>query len=323
MTLRIELKVGLFLAIATLLLLAAIGYVAYQKGVFSKDYTYTLSSTTGENLTEGMPVVFWGFRIGRVSAMELTERGVLIRIKVPERHNRVIRADSKFVLDKPLIGSPRIVVDTSNIDGPPLSPNFVPELTVSNDINELIKQVKPIATKIDEIAANVIRITANLADPGGHVNRILAEAETITSRFAKKESILEMLVSNPESIQSIHTSLIQFKEITQRVDDILEKVDGLAQRADGLAEKGGEEIYGREGVLPLVRDILRDLIGKLAKLDTALINVNLITGEAADAAKDLKVLRKELDAAVIAIGSLADELDRKIPFKARPEIKLP
>jgi phospholipid/cholesterol/gamma-HCH transport system substrate-binding protein len=53
---RIEFKVGLFITITSLLIMASIGYVAYKKGVFSKVYTYTLSSKTGENLTEGMPV---------------------------------------------------------------------------------------------------------------------------------------------------------------------------------------------------------------------------------------------------------------------------
>jgi phospholipid/cholesterol/gamma-HCH transport system substrate-binding protein len=71
---KIEFKVGLFITITTLLILGAILFVAYKKDVFSKVYTYTLSSRTGENLTTGMPVVFWGFNIGRVSALELTER---------------------------------------------------------------------------------------------------------------------------------------------------------------------------------------------------------------------------------------------------------
>ena len=67
---KVELKVGLFIIITTLLIMSSIGYVAYKKGVFSKVYTYTLTSRTGENLTEGMPVVFWGFTIGQVSSME-------------------------------------------------------------------------------------------------------------------------------------------------------------------------------------------------------------------------------------------------------------
>jgi phospholipid/cholesterol/gamma-HCH transport system substrate-binding protein len=313
---KIEFKVGLFMTITTILIMASIGYVAYKKGVFAKDYTYTLSSTTGENITEGMPVVFWGFKIGRVSAMELTERGLLIRIKVPERHNRFIRADSKFVLEKPLIGSPQIIVATSNLNGPPLSPQFVPEITFSNDINELIKQVQPIAQKMDRIADSVATVTSNLADRDGHVNRILRNAETLTSRFAQKESILEMAVGNPESIKSIHESLNRLKDIAAQADGILKKFDTMALKTDA-------EIYGRDGVLPQVRNILRDLLGKLSKIDITLDNLNKVTGEAVDSTKDLKLLRSELDDAVTAIGNLADELDRKIPFKSEPEIKLP
>ncbi|MDP2838964.1 MAG: MlaD family protein, partial [Syntrophales bacterium] len=141
MTLKIEFKVGLFITITSFLIMASIGYVAYKKGMFSKVYTYTLSSQTGENLTEGMPVAVWGFTIGRVSSLELNDQGtVLIRIKIPERHNRMIRADSKFILDKPLIGSPRIIVKTTNLNGLPLAPLTIPELTESNDINEMIKR---------------------------------------------------------------------------------------------------------------------------------------------------------------------------------------
>jgi phospholipid/cholesterol/gamma-HCH transport system substrate-binding protein len=248
--------------------------------------------------------------------MELTERGLLIRIKVPERHNRFIRADSKFVLEKPLIGSPQIIVATSNLNGPPLSPQFVPEITFSNDINELIKQVQPIAQKMDRIADSVATVTSNLADRDGHVNRILRNAETLTSRFAQKESILEMAVGNPESIKSIHESLNRLKDIAAQADGILKKFDTMALKTDA-------EIYGRDGVLPQVRNILRDLLGKLSKIDITLDNLNKVTGEAVDSTKDLKLLRSELDDAVTAIGNLADELDRKIPFKSEPEIKLP
>jgi phospholipid/cholesterol/gamma-HCH transport system substrate-binding protein len=317
MTQKIEFKVGLFITITTLLIVASIGYVAYKKGAFSLVYTYTLSSKTGDSLTEGMPVVYWGFNIGRVSSLELDEQGnVLIQIKIPERHNRVIRADSKFVLEKPLIGSPRIVVSTIDLNGSPLSTKIVSEMTVSSDINEIIQRAQPIVDKADRIMASLAKVTENLADPNGDVNRILRNAEAVTARFAKKESILEMAVSDPKSIKSIHDALQKVGDIAVQVDDIMKNVNIMAAKADA-------EITGRNGILPLVRDILRDLLEKLAKLDTALDNINKVTGEAADSTKDLKALRIELDTAVTAIGNLADELDRKIPFKSKPEIKLP
>ena len=60
MTQKLEFKVGLFITITTLLIVASIGYVFYKKGIFAPVHTYTLSSRTGESLEEGMPVVFGG-----------------------------------------------------------------------------------------------------------------------------------------------------------------------------------------------------------------------------------------------------------------------
>ena len=313
---KIEFKVGLFIIVATLLIIASVGYVAYKKGVFSKVYTYTLSSNTAENLTEGMPVVFWGFNIGQVSSMELTAKGVLIHIKIPERNNRVIRANSKFVLDKPLLGTSRIIVTTDNLNDPPLSPKVFPEITVSNDINELIKKVQPIAEKLDSIGASVATLTANLADPKGEVTRILKNVETVTAHFSKKESLLEMAVGTKESVKSIQDILNNVNAVTVRMDGILKSVDSLAV-------KGDAEIYGREGVFPLLRNILRDLLAKLAKIDATLDNINKISAEAVDSTKDLKVLRNNLDETVTAVGQLVDQLDRIIPFQDKQGIKLP
>ena len=328
---RIEFKVGLFITITSLLIMASIGYVVYKKGVFSKVYTYTLSSKTGENLTEGMPVAVWGFTIGRVSSLELNEQGtVLIRIKIPERHIRMIRANSKFFLDKPLIGSPRIVVSTTDLNGPLLSPQTIPEITESNDINELIKRAQPIIDKADRIMGNITQITTNLADPEGEVNRILRDAEVLIARFSKRDSLLEMAVGDPESVKSVQEALKKLRDITGKADGILQRVDGMAgkadgilQRVDGMAGKTDEELYGRDGVLPQVRNILRDLLAKLVKIDATFDNINKVSSEAADSTKDLRALRDELDETVTAIGNLADEIDRKIPFKTQPEIKLP
>jgi phospholipid/cholesterol/gamma-HCH transport system substrate-binding protein len=317
MTQRIEFKVGLFITITSILILASIGYVVYKQGMFSKVYTYTLSSQTGENLTEGMPVAVWGFTIGRVSSLELNDQGtVLIRIKIPERHIRMIRADSKFILDKPLIGSPRILVQTTNLNGLPLSPLTIPVLTESNDINEIIKRAQPIIDKADRIMGNLEGITANLADPKGDVNRILRDAEALVARFSKKDSLLEMVIGDPESVKSIHEALKKLRDITAKADGILLRVDGMAGKTD-------EELYGRDGVLPQFRNILRDLLTKLAKIDATFDNINKISTEAADSTKDLKALRNELDETVTAIGDLAGEIDRLIPLKTKPEIKLP
>jgi phospholipid/cholesterol/gamma-HCH transport system substrate-binding protein len=145
----------------------------------------------------------------------------------------------------------------------------------------------------------------------------------LVARFSKRDSLLEMTVGDPESVKSIHEALKKLRDITAKADGILQRVDGILQRVDGMAGKTDEELYGRDGVLPQFRNILRDLLTKLAKIDATFDNINKISTEAADSTKDLKALRNELDETVTAIGNLAGEIDRMIPFKTRPEIKLP
>ena len=90
---KTEFKVGLFIVITSALIIAAVGYLAYSKGFFTREYIYTLSSKTGEDISEGMPVLFSGFKIGRVETVELNDQGLLlIKIRVPEQHTKWIRS---------------------------------------------------------------------------------------------------------------------------------------------------------------------------------------------------------------------------------------
>lgn len=316
MSVKIEFKVGLFIIIMALLILASIGYVAYKKDMFSKIYTYTLTSKTGENITEGTPVVFWGFNIGQVSSMELTDAGVLVQIKIPERNNRVIKAGSRFVLEKPLLGSSRIIVYTDNLNALPLQESAITELMVTDDINELIKRGQTIAEKMDIIISNMTTISADMADPQGDVRRILKNADKVTTLLAEKNSLGEMLMGNEDSIKSV-------QEIIETAHEIAVRTDNITRRLDALTAKADEQLYGSEGVLSLVRDILNDLTAKLAKVDITLDNLNKASGETVNATEDLNALREDVDETLLAIRNLVEDLDRIIPFKTESEINLP
>jgi len=301
---RVEFKVGLFVVLISVLIITSIVYLAYSKGFFTKEYIYTLSSKSGEDLTEGIPVVFSGFKIGRVDALELNDEGILlIKIRIPEKHAKWIRADSKFSLYKPLIGSTRLIITTDNLNSPPLPLTTVPEIVMVNDINETIKRVQPTLDKVDKVVAHVESITASLADPQGDVNKILRHSERLTENLAKKDTLLEMAVGSKESVQSVNESLKKVRDILAHADD---------------------QMYGKDGVLPLVRTILKDVIIKLQKMNAAVDNVVKISADTAESTKDLKILRTEIDTTVNTINNMVKEIDMKIPFKKQPEvIKLP
>jgi phospholipid/cholesterol/gamma-HCH transport system substrate-binding protein len=286
---KVELKVGAFVVITALLIVTSVVYIAYSKGFFSKEHSFTISSKSGEELTEGMPVHFSGFKIGRIEKLELSNQGlVLVKIRIPDQHVKWIKSSSVFSINKPLIGSSKLIVTTPNLSSPALSPQDIPEIVRIDNIDETIKRVQPTLEKVDKVVANIERITANLA---------------------KKDSVIEMVVGNAESTRSIRESI-------KRTQDILAKVDTILAKTD-------DQVYGSDGVLLLVRKILKDFILKLEKMNTTLDNVNKMSSDAADSTKDLKSLRTEIDSTVNAIGNLVNEIDKKIPFKKEPEIKLP
>jgi phospholipid/cholesterol/gamma-HCH transport system substrate-binding protein len=312
-----EFKVGLFICCTAILIAAALLYLAMGKGVFEKVHTFTLSSKSGDGFTEGMPVVFSGFDIGKVQALELNDKGiVLIKIRIPDRHVKWLRSNSSFILYRPLIGSARIMVNTDNLESPPLDTDKIPEVTIVNDINDAIAKIEPVLERVTQIADHVERLTRNLSDPRGDLSRVLGNAEKITSNLSTKKSLVEMAVSDEESVKSVNDSLKKLREITTSVDIILKKLDKMADKTD-------EQIYSTQGILPQIVVILKDVVGKLQKLDKTVDNINKISTDASDGLKDFQILRSDIDDTVNTLNSVVKKLDNLIGTKKNPEFKTP
>jgi phospholipid/cholesterol/gamma-HCH transport system substrate-binding protein len=283
MTLSREFKVGLFIIFTTIIILLSLLYLAYEKGFFEKVFTFTLSSKSGDGFTEGMPVVISGFNIGKVHALELNDKGiVLIRIKIPERHVKWVKKDSTFILYRPLIGASRIIVITNNLSSPQLPENKIPEVEIVNDINDVITKVPPLIEKITLIATNLETLSNNLANPKGDFNRIL---NNVT-------------------------------KVTDNLDNLLKKIDKIADKTDA-------QLFGKDGTLPQINNILKDIIVKLEKLNTTVDNINKISQEASEGVKDFPILRSDIDDTVKAVDAVVNKLDDLISSKKDPEFKAP
>lgn len=317
MTLSREFKVGLFVGCTVIMIVTALLYLAMGKGLFETVHIFTLSSKSGDGFTEGMPVDFSGFNIGKVHALELNDNGiVLIKIKIPDRHVKWVRSDSTFILYRPLIGSARIIVNTPNLNSPLLDAGKMPEVAIVNDINDAIARIEPVLEKVTQIAENVETLTHNLSDPDGDLSRVLGNARKISTNLASKKSIVEMAVSDEESVKALNESLKKLRDITTGIDRILTKVDKMADKTDN-------EIYGKDGALPQVNVILKDIVGKLQKLDKTIDNINKISADTSEGMKDFHLLRSDIDDLVGSLNAIVKKLDAIIGSKNTSELKVP
>ena len=250
-----EIKVGLFIVCTAIIICLALLYLAKEKGFFEINHTFTLASRSGDGFAEGMPVEFSGFTIGKVYKLELNNKGiVLIKIKIPQKHVKWIRADSTFTLYRSLIGTARIVVTTDNLNSAPLPDYKVPEVRIVNDIKDSIEKVQPLLEKLTQIADNLERMTG--------------------------------------------------------------KLDVMAGRAD-------VQIFGNAGTMPQLNNMLKDVNGKLVKLNPTVDNINKMTTEGSEGLKDLGLLLSNLNDTLKAVEDMARGVDSIISTKKEPEIKLP
>lgn len=305
-------KVGLFIIISVTVIICALFYIAFKKDLFADMRTYKLSSISGDGLTQGMPVVFSGFQIGKVFELELEDSGlVIITVKIPFKHDKWIRKDSKWTLEKPFIGSPRIVVTTENLNSKPLDDKTVVKINTIDDINEVIKKAQPLLEKVSTIAANVESMTG----PKSDLEKTLANTQKITKLLSEKKNFLEMATGDPQSVAALNKAI-------QKVPEIMEDVNTIIKHVDELVGKTDEAVLGKEGSIQTVNSILRNFEAKLLKLDTTLENIAKITGDFAGSSNDLLLLRKEIDETVSSTNELIRDIKKLLP-EEKKDIKLP
>jgi len=293
---NVEFKVGIFVIVTALLIGAFVGYVAFKKDAFSHIHTFTFMSKSGDGFSEGMPLVFAGFEIGTVHRIELSDTGiVMIKIKIPERHIKWTRKSSFFILERPLIGKPKIVVYTDSMDSPILSPDVIPEIFHVDSIDEAIHKVQPLLAKIDRILDNAAMITLNLS---------------------QKDTLLEMVVGDKESVKS-------FNEFLQKIDTMGTRLDFILAKADTVLAQTDQGLYGSDGLVKLARKILTDFIDKLERLNAAVDDVPKVTAQVSQSTDNLDKLRRDIDETIISAQDLLKDIDRIVPFKKEREITLP
>jgi len=326
----IEFKVGLFVISTLLSIIMTVGYIAYKKDIFAKSYNYKLISKSGEHIIEGMSVLFSGFTVGKVSSIELDNGGtVIITISIQEKYKEWIRVDSRFIIDKPLIGSPRIIIETNNLTSPLLTQNSKKAVYIRDGINDIITKAQPVVDELQSIVNNINKITANISDDNGNLNKILKNTERFSGDLAKN-GVMDSVIKDKSSIDAIKLTIRSSNELISKVDKILQNVDDITKNTNGELFKNGGMFDNTNRSLNSVSEILIDLSNKLKKAEPLIDNTVKISNDAVNisseinsSSKDIKLLRNEIDLTINRLNLLISEINRKLPLKGEKEIKLP
>ncbi|MBU4500485.1 MAG: ABC transporter substrate-binding protein [Gammaproteobacteria bacterium] len=302
-------KVGLF-ALATLLLGAAfLTYLLYARGYFENTYRLQLAAASADGVVPGVPLVFSGIEIGNVTSLGFNDGGgIVIQLELPERHAKWLKQDSIYTLDKPLIGSVKISVDSGDLAGAALQENST-MLLLTPDIN---KEIPVLIAQVKAILANVEHLTRKEGD----VNATLANLKTVTGRMTGEYGMLESILGSPEKARAVTDSLDKTRALMIKLDGLAGKMDQWLFAQDGVADSTRES-------LAQIRLMLNDAQSSLKKADEMMTNAVAISADVKAGTQDIAALRAEIDDAVRKANALVNEINKMWPFARDPEVKLP
>ena len=306
---KLHFKVGLF-TLATLLFGAAfLVYLLYARGYFEHTYRLQLAAASADGVAPGVPLVFSGIVIGSVTSLGLNDGGgIVIQLELPARQAKWLKQDSVYTLDKPLLGSPKISVDSGNLSGPDLPENST-MLLLTPDIN---KEIPVLIGQVKAILANVEHLTRK----DGEVNATLANLKTVTGRMTGEYGMLESVLGSPEKARAVTDSLDQTRALIVKLDGLAGKTDQWLYAQNGVADSTRE-------ALAQVRLMLNDAQSSLKKADALMTNAVEISADVKEGTQDIATLRAEIDDAVRKASALVNEINNKWPFARDPEVKLP
>jgi len=279
-------QVNAFLLIAFLLAVAFIGLVAYKQGWFVKQSPVHFVTGNALGLNKGMPVKLFGFTVGSVSEMKLTDGGVDEQLSIASSYLERIPSDSRarHAREAGLVGasvidivpgkSPQALVDGARIA-------FEPSRGISEIVDDFRRQAVPAFNEIKQAMSQVGRsgedvskILAGLREevdrlPATHraLRKLVEEAGTATTELSRSSSTALQAVERvaatvdktvppladklARGIDSIDAAAVQLKKTGEEAQLTLKGARPLLDHSEVAAREAGDVMSAAKRVWPL------------------------------------------------------------------------
>lgn len=273
---RVERAVGIFVSIATLLLLLGFGYyiyhVAKRKGWFLTKVTYQTGVNNAAGLAVGNPVKLMGFNVGEISAIIPNEPdayyGVTIHFRVQDPHFGYIWADSKVrVAPADFLGNRFLEV----LKGKEGSPTVLK--TNDHAVGLLSRGV--LEKKFTEKFAAALE-KARIENPGYNEHALRSEATNevhaaLNAEVKAQPEIYYVSLSNTNKPYWLEP--LESPAVTERLEAVVNTV---------------------EGALPNILALTNQLTGILTNANASVANLNKVLQEARPVVTNLSVITSNL-----------------------------
>ena len=235
---HLEKVVGVFLTLVILIIVVVVIFIGRERRWFEQQYEFTTEFWSGEGLKPGIIVTIKGIQIGEVKSVFLNEDNwIEVRFAVYEEYAERIRKDSVAKLNSPLIGSKVMEIIPGGEHQLPLENGsyiWSQDTEIGADIlEERAKEERP--DQLTRILGNVERLTYNLSDAEGNLERTLVKVQDLFELLSAEDGSLNRTLKTLDrltsSIQeqegSIGKLLYDNYELYNNITSIMKRINAI------------------------------------------------------------------------------------------------
>ncbi|MBI4462451.1 MAG: MCE family protein [Acidobacteria bacterium] len=254
-----QLRVGIFVLGALVILATFIFYVTGGGAVFAPQYRLKTYVPEGAGLTVGSPVRLAGVEVGTVERVRLSEfrqdprRHVEVGVRVQQLYQADIRTDSEaYVTTEGLLGEGVLEI-TRGVSGEVLRAGGVIPGAARPTIKEVVYNAGVITDNLKDIVARVNQ-------GQGTVGKLVAD-DTLYRRIDSAVDNVRLMTARAAAGEGTVGKLVMSEELYNRFDQVVARADTIV--ADIEAGKGtlGKFIYD-----PTIHDETKKFVTGASKL---------------------------------------------------------
>jgi len=249
-----DIKVGAFVLASLLLIGGIVFLIGDEAQMFARHSELRAAFKDVAGLTRGSPVRMGGVDNGSVVSLSYGDQAkddtIYVEMSVVREEARRIRRDSVATVEgKGLLGDKMIVITVGSQNSPPLGPEEMVNSEESKDFQEIIADLKTVASGASRIVVNLEKTTDALADGAlhedvkqavDHLNSILGSldnGEGYASRLLHDKSEADRMSASVDSLRRSGDELEKLLVSTRQVVDRVRTGPGFVH----------EVVYGDDG----------------------------------------------------------------------------
>ena len=301
-----QLRVGLTVVIASLVLAVLLFLMSGTSGLFSHRITLVSYFDNAEGLRPGAPVRLSGVDIGNVVKILIVDdkdkriTPVKVMMKVSTKYDFNLRRDSVTSLDTAgVLGETYLDIDSSQAVGPQAREGDTLTTQVHPDFNEVVRSSQSTLQNMDALLKRADRILAFAESGKGSLGKLIYDP-TLYNRFSETvvdfQAIVDQIAKGKGSLGQLVNSNDAYNKFVATLDKMNGVIDDL-QEGKGTAGKFLKD--------PSLYNNANDTVVNLKKVSE---DLNAGKGTAGRLLED-EELAKKIDTTMTKLAALTSDLE--------------